>query len=397
MATTVCFFGGARYDRPLDSTSEKKFRALNALGTLFVIGFSQDLRMRRFTEHARFYLLPQPRWPILRYLEMFFLGQTILFWLIVQRRVEVVVAQSPHEGFIAALALKCAGWFGYQARLVVEIHGDFEKSLFLQRDIQFPGLYRFVMRRVAHYSIKQASLLRAVSNSTKQQISRWAPDKTIVQFPAWTDIETFLQSHIETKQQNLQRILYVGVLTPLKGIHHLLNAFAVIAKDWPSAQLFIIGKGENKQYAADLSEQVNRLGLNDRVQFMGAMSQPQVAFWMANSSVLVLPSTSEGLGRVIIEAMAAGTPVIGSCVGGIPELVEDGVRGFLVPPGDENALAEKLRWILNNPDKSSDMGKSGRAFVERFFSTESYLKGIKQIFAAAQPRIEQTEHATSTL
>jgi glycosyltransferase involved in cell wall biosynthesis len=396
MATKVCFLGGARYGRPLDRTSEKKFRAMKALGTLFVIGFSKDLQMRRFTEHARFYLLPQAPWPILRYLEMLVVGQMILFWLIVQRRVEVVVAQSPHEGFIAALAVKFAGWFGFQARLVVEIHGDFEESLFLQREIQFVGLYRFVMSRVAHYSIKQASLLRAVSNSTKEQIKRWAPDKPIIQFPAWTDIETFLQSGQRPKSRG-PGILYAGVLTPLKGIHHLVNAFAAVAAEFPSVQLCIIGKDANKTYAADLTEQANKLGLKDRVRFMGAMSQSELAFWMANSSVLVLPSTSEGLGRVILEAMAAGTPVIGSRVGGIPELVEDGARGFLVPPGDENALAEKLRWILNNPAKSSEMGKSGRAFVERFFSTESYLKGFKQIFEVAQPRIEHTEHATSIL
>jgi glycosyltransferase involved in cell wall biosynthesis len=147
----------------------------------------------------------------------------------------------------------------------------------------------------------------------------------------------------------------------------------------------------------DLTEQASKLGLKDRVRFMGAMSQSELAVWMANSSVLVLPSTSEGLGRVILEAMASGTPVIGSRVGGIPELVEDGARGFLVPPGDESALAEKLRWILNNPAKTSEMGKSGRAFVERFFSTESYLKGFEQIFEVAQTGIKHAEHATSTL
>jgi glycosyltransferase involved in cell wall biosynthesis len=146
-----------------------------------------------------------------------------------------------------------------------------------------------------------------------------------------------------------------------------------------------------------LGEQVNKLGLKDRVRFMGAMSQSELAYWMANSSVLVLPSTSEGLGRVIIEAMATGTPVIGSRVGGIPELVEDGVSGFLVPTGDEIALAERLRWILTNPDNAGAMGERGRRFVEHFFSTESYLNGYKQIFEIAQARIEHTEHATSTL
>ena len=114
---------------------------MSSLAKLFVIGFSQDLQLRRFTEHARFYLLPQVPWPILRYFEMFVVAQMVLFWLIVQSRVEVVVAQSPYEGFIAALAIKFVGWFGYQTRLVVEIHGDFEKSFFLQREVQFPGLY----------------------------------------------------------------------------------------------------------------------------------------------------------------------------------------------------------------------------------------------------------------
>ncbi|MGH7769290.1 MAG: glycosyltransferase family 4 protein [Candidatus Binatia bacterium] len=396
MGTNVCFLGGARYSRPLDTTSEKKFRAMKTLGTLFVIGFSQDLQMRRFTEHARFYLLPKAPWPILRYLELFVFGQMILFWLILRRRVEIVVAQSPYEGFIAALAIRCAESLGYHARLVVEIHGDFENGLFLQREIRFPGFYRFLMGRVARYSIKQADLLRAISNSTKEQIERWAPRKRVVQFPAWTDIEAFLQNGQGAKA-SVPRILYAGVIAPHKGIHHLVNAFAVVAEEFPSVELTIIGKEENKRYRAALNEQVKKLGLKDRVRFMGAVSQSELARWMANSSVLVLPSLSEGLGRVIFEAMAAGTPVIGSRVGGIPELVEDGVSGFSVSPGDENALAESLRWIFSNPEKSCAMGKSGRAFVERFFSTDSYLEGFKQIFEMAQPRIEDAEHATSAV
>ena len=118
---------------------------------------------------------------------------------------------------------------------------------------------------------------------------------------------------------------------------------------------------------------------------------------MAEASVLVLPSMSEGLGRVIIEAMATGTPVIGSRVGGIPELIEDGVRGFLVPPGNENVLAEKLRCILNSPDEARAMGACGRRFAERLFSTESYLRGYEQIFEMTQPRMEHTKHAPSSL
>jgi glycosyltransferase involved in cell wall biosynthesis len=82
--------------------------------------------------------------------------------------------------------------------------------------------------------------------------------------------------------------------------------------------------------------------------------------------------------------MATGTPVIGSEVGGIPDVIEDQVRGFLVPPDDEHALSEKLGRILKNPDQARAMGRRGRAFAEQFFSKEIYLDGYRQVFRAAQ-------------
>jgi glycosyltransferase involved in cell wall biosynthesis len=397
MALKVCFIGGARYSDPLDATSEKKFRAMKSLAELFVIGFSRDFRPRKFTEHARFYLLPQFPLPFLRYLELLVVGQGLLFWLVVRRGIKLVVSQSPYEGFIAASAIKFAGYFGYKARLVIEVHGDFEESLFLQRKVRFPGLYRFLMNHLARCSIQNADLLRTISNSTKQKLSQWSSGKEIVQFPAWTDIGVFLRAGRQCHDRSRENILYAGVLTPLKGVHHLIGGFFEIADDFPNAQLFIIGKEENKTYAAELRKQVHELGLAGRVRFLESMPQSDLAVWMAKASVLVLPSTSEGLGRVIIEAMATGTPVIGSRVGGIPELVADGARGFLIPPGDESALAEKIRWVLRNPEEARVLGECARVFAEQLFSTESYLKGYAEIFEVAQGRIERREHATSTV
>jgi glycosyltransferase involved in cell wall biosynthesis len=122
-----------------------------------------------------------------------------------------------------------------------------------------------------------------------------------------------------------------------------------------------------------------------------------LALRMSEAAVLVLPSTSEGLGRVIIEAMATATPVIGSDVGGIPELIKDGVNGFLIPPGDEQALAEKLRWVLNNPDKARAMGHTGHSFAQQVFSTESYIKGYRDICKICVPMVDQRQHAASPL
>jgi len=84
-------------------------------------------------------------------------------------------------------------------------------------------------------------------------------------------------------------------------------------------------------------------------------------------------------------------------VGGIPELIEDGVRGFLVPPGDEVALAEKIRWVLGKPDRAQAMGQAAHIFAAQLFSTERYLQGYREIFAMAEPTSEQREHAASAL
>jgi glycosyltransferase involved in cell wall biosynthesis len=394
----ICFLSGARYFCPLDATTEKKFRALKALGKLFIIGFSQDLSPQWFVQHARFYLLPRLPVAALRYIEMFVVGSVVACWLILRYGVQVLVAQSPYEGFAAAVAKTIAGWLGHRVVLVVESHGDFEESLFLQRSIMFPRLYRLLMRRSAHFALKRADLSRAVSKSTKEQLERWVQQKRNFQFPTWTDIEVFLQGAAKESEGSGQNILYAGVLIPRKGVHHLINAFASVANDFPRARLSIVGHEENKIYAAELKEEVKRLGLDGRVQFVGQVQQADLAAWMRRVCVFVLPTYSEGLPRVIFEAMAAGLPVVASNVSGIPDIVQDGVTGFLVQPGDEEKLVERIRWLLRCPDEARQMGERGRAFAERFFSIEVYAEGYRQLFEAAQALIVQgSEHAPSAI
>jgi glycosyltransferase involved in cell wall biosynthesis len=398
VSTKVVFLSGVRYSQPLDATNEKKFRVLKSLGEIFVIGFSHDMRPRRFTEHARFYLLPKLPLPLLRYAEMFLIGPSLVLWLILRHGVQVLVAQSPYEGFAAALAKKIGGSLGYNVVLVVESHGDYEKSLFMQRRILLPGLYRLLMRHAARFALAHADLLRAISNFTEEQLGRKSPGKLIVRFPTWTDIEVFLQDRINREKTSSQDILYAGVLTPLKGVHYLINAFVLIAKEFPKARLFIVGHEKNKSYSAQLEEQVRRFGLSRRVQFVGSMPQAELAAWMRKACVFVLPSASEGLGRVVVEAMATGMPVIGSHVGGIPVMVQEGTTGFLVPPGDEAALAKQIRWVLEHPEKACEMGHRARAFAERFFSNEAYVDGYRQIFGVAEAFLtEDGEHAPSPL
>lgn len=399
METKVCFLGGARYGRPLDATGEKKFRAMKSLGEIFVVGFSGAARPRRFDEHAHFYLLPDLPVAVLRYLEMFILGPMVLLWLIVRKGVRTVVAQSPYEGAAAALVKITAGWMGYKIALIVENHGDFEESLFMQRRVRLRGLYRLLMRAAANFALKHADALRSISRSTRRQLERWIAGTPIVQFAAWTDMEVFLNaSHDKDDASPSREILYTGVLIPRKGVHCLIGAFARTARDFNGACLVIVGDDANKAYTADLKKLVAEYELRERVRFLPPMPQAELARRMSRARAFVLPSISEGLGRVVFEAMASGTPVVGSAVGGIPDMVEDGVTGFLVPPGDEAMLAAKIRWLLERPAEAKVMGERARAAAERLFSTEAYLRGYRNLFSAARGTTSaESRHAHSTL
>jgi len=395
----IVFLGGTRYRQPLDATNRKKFRALKPLGELFVIGFSQNLRPRRFTDEAHFFLLPKLPVSMLRYAETFVIGLPLTLSLIFRHGIDVLVAQSPYEGFPAAWAKKISSWLGRKVALIVESHGDFEESVFMQRRVLFFGFYRLLMRYAARFAFKNADALRVISSSTKQQLEQWVSGKPIVQFPTWTDIDVFLQTVMNKEANRLHDIVYVGVLIPRKGVHHLVNAFARVADDFPHARLVVVGDEANRFYAAELKEQAKTSGLNGRVQFVPEMPQAEFAVWLRKACVFVLPSISEGLGRVVLEAMATSTPVIGSDVGGIPDMVQDGATGFLISPGDEQALAEKLRWVLEHPEESQAMGRRARLFAEQFFSTDSYVDSYRRMFAASQNlRAEQDkEHAPFTL
>jgi glycosyltransferase involved in cell wall biosynthesis len=375
----VCWIGNPRYSKPLNPTDEKKWRLLSGLGIrMYAIAFAEDRRPRRFTQYADFYLLPAMPFSILRYSEIFLFSPFLILWLIIRHRVRVIVAQSPYEGAIGAFAKKAARLWGKKVALVVENHGDFEESVFIQRRIKLAGLYRRLMTASARFALRNADALRAISSMTERQLQTHAPGKPVHRFMTWTDSTLFRETPREKALSQTQEILYTGALIPRKGVHLLINAFTRIASAFPDACLWLVGKAENQEYAAQLENQAVRLGLKDRIHFVGAVSQSELARHMGRARVLVLPSVSEGLGRVVFEAMLCGTPVIGSRVGGIPDMIQDGVNGYLVTPGDVDALAESLRTILSDPDIEA-MGQRARAFAESFFSEEAYLEGYRRL------------------
>jgi len=153
-------------------------------------------------------------------------------------------------------------------------------------------------------------------------------------------------------------VLYAGRLLRIKGVHHLLGAFLRVLARFPLARLLIVGDGEEGQ---DLQTSARRLGLGPRVAFLGSLPHEDVIRCMRAADVFVLPSLVESFGIVLLEAMSCGLPVVASRVMGIPYLVEDGLNGFLVPPTDEEALADRITALLSDPDLRARMGEQNRS------------------------------------
>ncbi len=380
--TTVCWVSSARYRQPLAAVDARKWGLLAEEMRDYefrVIGFSASLRPRRFHEGARFYLLPQAPTSPLRYLTMFTLAPILLVWLALRYRGRIIVAQSPFEGAIGAAVKGFLGIFGLRPRLIVENHNNFEEDLFMQRRVPLEGLYRRLMLAAARYAFRHADALRVISTSTSERARHYAPSLPQARFMTFSDTDVFRRTARTIPVEEAVDIVYAGVLIPRKGVHHLLKAFAQL--DVPSAQLHLVGKAENGDYAAALRQQAAELGISERVRFCGAVSQAELARYFAGARVMVLPSLSEGLGRVVVEAMLLGTPVIGSRVGGIPDLIRPGETGLLVEAGEEGDLLAALKQIYRADVNA--MGAAARAFALEYFSPEKYATGYRQLFELA--------------
>lgn len=389
---TACWISSARYRQPLDAASSRKWQLMAGLNDyeIRVIGFAASPRPRCFQQHVHFYLLPLLPTSLLRYLTVFGFGQLLLILLALRYNCEIIVAQSPFEGAIGAVAKIFVSLLGRRPKLIIENHNNFEEDVFLQRSIPLKSLYRAMMLALARFAFGRADAVRVISSSTAKRARHYAPNSPQARFMTFSDTDVFRRTERRIPVNQAEDIVYAGLLIPRKGLHHLLSAFARLEQ--PRARLHLVGGAENADYAKQLRRQAAELDIGDRVSFVGAVSQAELARYFGAARAMALPSLSEGLGRVVVEAMLLGTPVIGSRVGGIPDLIIDGENGYLVEAGNEAELTAALRQIYE-ADVAA-MGERARAFAEDFFSPEKYVEGYRKLFELAlgetnEPKIER--------
>ncbi len=178
-------------------------------------------------------------------------------------------------------------------------------------------------------------------------------------------------------------VLFLGLLAPVKGVDNLLKAVETIED--PELLCVLVGAGPLHE---SLEQQVRESGLLRRVHFAGQRPREEMVDWLNAADLLVLPSHSEGRPNVVLEAMACGRPVIASRVGGVPELVTDGITGRLVAAGDSAELSEAIRDLMGDKDRLLAMGKAARERVETSgWTWEAAAEATDRIYAEVTARV----------
>jgi glycosyltransferase involved in cell wall biosynthesis len=182
---------------------------------------------------------------------------------------------------------------------------------------------------------------------------------------------------IEPKSEAGGRALYVGRLAEEKGVDVLLEAIARTRQLGAD----IVGDGPARASLEGLAASV---GVRDRVRFLGRFAASDVHRAMRAASVVVVPSRwHENMPITILESFAAGVPVVASALGGIPELIDEGRDGVLVPPDEPTALADALRSVMSDPERAFEMGKAARTKAERVYSPALHLERVRELYAEA--------------
>jgi len=340
----VLFVGRTRYRLPLEPGLARKWDALAARLDLRLIasGTGNDPRFRlvppRGLDGPRFYA----SLPVLVARELRSFDP------------DVVLAESPYEAVAVELARKATR---SRAKLLVEVHGDWHVATRLYGS-RLRALLGPVGDRAAGWAVRRADGHRAVSEFTASLVRAEARDPAGV-FTTYSDLGSF--SGPVAAMTAEPRALFVGSLERYKNVEVLAAAWRVVAARVPDAQLQLVGSGTQTTIAEGLA--------GEGVRWDRRLEPVEVAAALDASRALLLPSASEGLPRVAIEAFLRGRAVVGARAGGIPDIVEHERNGLLVPAGDAEALAAATQRILTEAGLAERLGEAAHADSARWVST----------------------------
>lgn len=288
----------------------------------------------------------------------------IYVWLLATKRVDLVHCHAAMWG-----SFWRKGIFASLARLngipvVLHLHGS-EFKLFWSRQ---PRL----ARRLIQQHLERATRVVVLSESWRCFIQSIAPAARISVVPNYVRIPP----PVDATGREQGTILSLGLIGPRKGTFDLIRAFAAVRLAHPGARLILGGNGQIEEARSLAAE----LGVGEHVVFPGWVDGRAKAALLRSCAIYVLPSYNEGLPMSVLEAMAAGLAVITTHVGGLPELITDGVDGRLLAPGDRDGLARALHDLLSDARARAPLAEAGRRRVQAAYSDQAVLPLLDQVY-----------------
>lgn len=273
----------------------------------------------------------------------------VIFWVDIVRaiqmiRPDIVHAQSLNSGIPALLSNKLL-------KIPYVVYG---RGL----DVYHPEWY---VKLTAKAVLKNAGIAIALTEDMKK-IMQAMYDRDTVVVPNGIDPGKDSARRREAEIHG-GKVLFVGRLHSVKGVQYLLGAMSIVHRELPEVKLTLVGDGEERDRLEHLTD---NLGIRECVEFVGAVPHERVQDCMVHADVLVLPSLSEGFPVTILEAMAIGLPVIATRVGGVPEIIENNVNGYLVETENPQEIAEALLTLLRDEQLRKCISGNNRKKAENY-------------------------------
>ncbi len=277
----------------------------------------------------------------------------------------------------------------FRVRTILTLHGS-------DVNLKFRGPLGYLLRSVFRFVIKGVGAVTANSIATKKRLEEVVPGVDVNVIPMGVDVEFFSSgvgggaegSKVPKREEsgerdNTVKIINVGRLIPLKGQEYLISALALIKEKFPNARLTLVGDGP---YRERLVKHSQNAGVYDSVVFKNEVTHHEIPRLLYEHDIFVLPSVvmptgeTEGLGTVLIEAMAAGLPVVGSRVGGIGDIIEDGVNGILIEERSPQGICDAVIKIANDDDFRGRITRKAMEDVKERFSWEAIAPKFDELF-----------------
>jgi len=248
-----------------------------------------------------------------------------------------------------------------------------------------------IISKVAYRILNLANRVVAVSEWTRTKLIEYGvrPDKITVVYNG-IDLDRFDSrslricsdfdfNKIYTLINSLKGkviIANVAMLYSWKGHQYFLFAASELLKMFKDTYFLIVGDGPERRHLEKLS---SNLGVSSNVIFAGRLQADVIPSILSKTNICVLSSTVEQCPKVILEYMVAGKPIVATRVGGVPELVINGINGYLVPPKDHKAIAEAIIHLIENPDEARELGMNSRKMIEREFDMKTIVPKIEEL------------------